>query len=189
MPTRPKNAAVRSREYLTPGEVDRLARAASSVGRHGHRDMCLIRLAAQHGFRVSELVGLRRDAIDLDNGLIHCARSKNGIPSTHPLGGREVRDLRKLLRSVPEASRFVFVSERGGPLTRSTVSKLVARAGELAGLGFPVHPHQLRHAAGFRLANQGRDTRSIQLWLGHRNIQHTVLYTQLGAGVFEGWAD
>jgi type 1 fimbriae regulatory protein FimB/type 1 fimbriae regulatory protein FimE len=150
--------------------------------------MCLIRVAATHGFRVSELVGLRRESIDLDAALIHCARSKHGIPSTHPLSGREVRDLRKLLRSFPDSSH-VFNSERGGPLTRSSVQRIVRRAGEEAGLGFPVHPHQLRHAAGFRLANQGRDTRSIQLWLGHRNIQHTVLYTQLGAGVFEGWAD
>jgi type 1 fimbriae regulatory protein FimB/type 1 fimbriae regulatory protein FimE len=70
------------------------------------------------------------------------------------------------------------------------VRKLVARAGEVAGIGFPVHPHMLRHAAGFKLANDGHDTRAIQHYLGHRNIQHTVRYTEMAPDRFKGfWRD
>jgi type 1 fimbriae regulatory protein FimB/type 1 fimbriae regulatory protein FimE len=71
-------------------------------------------------------------------------------------------------------SPYVFTTERNGPLTPSNIRKLTARAGELAKIGFPVHPHMLRHACGFKLANDGQDTRAIQHYLGHRNIQHTV---------------
>jgi type 1 fimbriae regulatory protein FimB/type 1 fimbriae regulatory protein FimE len=189
-PKRPKNAEVRGREYLTPGEVVRLAKAAAGVGRHGRRDALLILMASTHGLRVSELVGLRRDQVDLDSRtpLLHVRRRKRGVPSTHPLRGAEVRELRWLYRNYP-ASSLVFVSERGGGLDRSTVQKIVARAGERAGLGFPVHPHMLRHACGFKLANEGRDTRAIQLYLGHRNIQHTVRYTELSAERFTDFWD
>ena len=85
---------------------------------------------------------------------------------------------------------YLFVTKRGGPLTASTVRKLVARAGEKAGLSFPVHPHMLRHATGFYLANQGHDTRSIQHYLGHKQIAHTTRYTELAADRFNNfWAD
>lgn len=188
LPLKPKNQDVRGREWLTPAEVVRLAKAALRVGRHGHRDATLILFAATHGLRVSELVSLRRDQVDLDGALLFVSRLKRGSPSTHPLSGREVRDLRKVIRDYGD-SPFVFLSERRGRLTRSAVQKIVRRAGDLAGLGPAVHPHQLRHAAGYRLANQGRDTRSIQVWLGHRNIQHTVLYTEMSSRVFEGWED
>ena len=85
---------------------------------------------------------------------------------------------------------YLFVTERKGPLTTATVRKLVARAGEKAKLGFPVHPHMLRHACGYKLANDGQDTRAIQLYMGHRNIQHTVRYTELASDRFNGfWKD
>ena len=84
----------------------------------------------------------------------------------------------------------MFVSERKGPLTDSSVRKLVARVGEVAKLGFPVHPHMLRHACGYKLANEGHDTRAIQHYMGHRNIQHTVRYTELAPDRFSGfWKD
>lgn len=189
MPPRKRpNAEARGREYLTPSEVRRLAQAALRLGRNGHRDSLMIRLGATHGFRVSELCALRRDQLDLDAGTIHCRRRKRGIASTHPLSGREVRDLRRVLRDYPE-SPYVFPSERRTPLSRWAVAKMLRRAGEAARLGFGVHPHMLRHAAGYRLANEGRDTRSVQLWLGHRNIQHTVRYTELSAKVFQDWEE
>ena len=102
----------------------------------------------------------------------------------HPIEGDELRLLRRLQREYPDTP-FVFITERGGPLTRSTVSKIVARAGELAGLPFPVHPHMLRHATGYYLANKGHPTRTIQAYLGHKSIQHTVRYTELSAKAFE----
>jgi integrase len=79
----------------------------------------------------------------------------------------------------------VFTGERKGPLSGSAVRKITARAGEAAGLGFPVHPHMLRHAAGYKLANDGQDTRAIQHYLGHRNITHTVRYTELSPERFK----
>lgn len=85
---------------------------------------------------------------------------------------------------------YVFVTERKGPLTASTVRKMIARAGERAGIGFPVHLHMLRHGCGFKLANDGHDTRAIQHYLGHKQIQHTVRYTELASGRFENfWKD
>jgi type 1 fimbriae regulatory protein FimB/type 1 fimbriae regulatory protein FimE len=87
-------------------------------------------------------------------------------------------------------SAYVFLSERKGPLTDSSVRKMLAQAGERAALGFPVHPHQLRHGCGYKLANDKQDTRAIQLFLGHRNIQHTVQYTELAAERFQDfWRD
>ena len=75
-----------------------------------------------------------------------------------------------------QSSAFVFTTERGSPFSTSGFAKLIERAGEMAGLGFPVHAHMLRHACGFDLANNGVDTRSLQAYLGHKNIQHTVRY-------------
>jgi len=126
--------------------------------------------------------------VDLDAGLIHINRLKNGTPSTHPLGGPEIRALRRLKRDYP-ATQYVFVTERKGPMTDSAVRKLIARAGREAGLGFPVHPHMLRHACGFKLANDGHDTRAIQHYLGHKNIQHTVRYTELAPERFRDFWD
>lgn len=136
-----------------------------------------------------ELVGLRWEQVDLQRGALHVNRRKSGDPATHPLAGRELRSLRQLKRAYPE-SPFLFVTERGGPITEATVRKMMARAGEKARIGLPVHPHMLRHATGFYLANNGVDTRTIQAYLGHRNIKHTVRYTQLAPDRFRSlWRD
>jgi type 1 fimbriae regulatory protein FimE len=185
-PRRVPNLERRTREYLTPDEIEKLMTAAGRLGRHGHRDATLILIAFRHALRVGELVTLRWDQVDFTQGLLHVNRLKNGSPSPHPLRGPEIRALRRLKRE-SEASPYVFTTERGGPLTTSTVRKLVARAGQAAGIPFPVHPHMLRHAAGFKLANDGHDTRSVQHYLGHRNIQHTVRYTELAPGRFNGF--
>ena len=171
-PVRQRNKDVRTREYLTADEVDALMAAAGSTGRHRHRDRTLILLAYRHGLRVSERISLRWEQVDLKQGHLHIHRLKNGTPSTHPIRGPGIRALRSLRRDYPK-SPYLFVTERGGPLTASTVRKMVARAGENARLSFPVHPHMLRHATGFYLANQGHDTRAIQHYLGHKQIAHT----------------
>ena len=164
-------------------------RAARSAGRHGHRDATLILMAYRHGLRVSEVIALRWDAVEWRQGRLHVERLKQGSPSVHPLRGPELRALRRLLRE-SSASAYLFRSERGGPLAASTVRKMVARAGRIARLPFSVHPHMLRHGTGYKLANDGHDTRAIQLYLGHKNIQHTVQYTQLNASRFVGfWKD
>jgi type 1 fimbriae regulatory protein FimE len=188
-PKRHKRADVRSREYLTAAEVERLRKAARRIGRHGLRNDTMILLAYRHGLRVAELITLRWDQLDLDHGFLHVRRVKRGLPSTHPLTAGEMRALRRLKSRASDAA-YVFLSERKGPLTDSSVRKMVAQAGALAALGFPVHPHQLRHGCGYKLANDQHDTRAIQLFLGHRNIQHTVKYTALAAGRFQDfWQD
>ena len=186
---RPRNAELRTREYLTPDEVERLIKAAGKLGRHSHRDATLLLVIYRHGLRVSELVGLKREQVDLKNKLLHVTRRKNGIPTTHPLSGRELRALRKVIRDY-EDNRYVFVTERGDPLTPDTVRKLVQRAGQAARLKLSVHTHMLRHSTGYYLANEGIDTRTIQHYLGHRQIQHTVRYTELAPNRFKGlWED
>jgi type 1 fimbriae regulatory protein FimE len=189
-PRRQRNTDVRSREYLTPQEADALIAAAGKLGRYGHRDATMLMIAYRHGLRVGELVALRWDMVDLNAGHLHVRRLKNGTPSTHPLRGPGVRALRRVKREQAAGGSYVFTSERGGPMTASNVRKMVARAGVEAALPFTVHPHMLRHAAGFTLANAGHDTRSIQDYLGHRNIANTVIYTQLAAGRFNDfWKD
>ena len=188
-PPRQTNASRRRREYLTPDEIEKLLQASAKLGRHGARDRTLILIAYRHGLRVSELVALRWDQVDLKAGLLHVARLKNGLASTHPIRGPELRALREIRRNYPN-SPYLFVSELGGPLTPATVRKLITRAGERARLPFPIHPHMLRHSTGYKLANDGHDTRSIQQYLGHRNITHTVRYTELSPERFKGfWKD
>jgi type 1 fimbriae regulatory protein FimE len=188
-PIRKTNIESRPREYLKESEIELLMKAAKKVGRHGHRDSTLILIAYRHAFRVSELTTLRWDAIDLKQGLIHVNRLKGGVASTHPISGVEIRDLRRLKREYDQ-SPFVFTTERKGPITSSTVRKMITRSGINAGIDFPIHPHMLRHSTGFKLANDGQDTRSIQHYMGHRNIQHTVRYTELAPDRFRGgWND
>ena len=188
-PERGYNKDRRSREYLLPSELEAVMEAAGTVGRHGVRDKTLIMLAFRHGLRVSELVGLRWDMIDLKAGHIHVNRAKHGTHGVHPLRGPELRALRRLQREYP-GSPYLFMTERGGPLTTATVRKLVARAGVEAKIPFPIHPHMLRHSTGYKLANDGHDTRAIQQYLGHKNIQHTVRYTELSTSRFKNfWTD
>jgi type 1 fimbriae regulatory protein FimB/type 1 fimbriae regulatory protein FimE len=185
-PRRRKNKETRSREHLTPDEVAALIDAARGSGRYGQRDSTLILVMYRHGLRVSEAIALRWEAVELKQGLLHVTRLKNGTPSTHPLRGPELRALRAL-RADWEQSPYVFCSERGGPMTASNVRKMIARVGRQAKLPFPVHPHQLRHALGYKLAGEGQDTRAIQLYLGHRSITHTARYTELSPGRFKNF--
>jgi type 1 fimbriae regulatory protein FimE len=152
-PRRPRNVDLREREYLTPKEVDRLQDAARKHSRYGHRDATAILIAYRHGLRASELCELTWNMIELDSGRIHVRRAKNGVDSTHPLTGKEIRALRQLRRE-------------------------------------NLQSRMLRHACGFKLANDGVDTRALQHFLGHRNIMHTVRYTELRSDRFDGfWKD
>ena len=182
-PRRKRNAEVRAREYLTDAEIARLITGAG-VNRHGHRDATAVLVAYRHGLRAGELVTLRWDAIDFAHGRLHVTRLKGSAESVHPLSGRELRALRRLKREQDPASPFVFASERGAPFTTAGFRKMVARLGVAADFDLPVHPHMLRHACGFKLANDGVDTRSLQAYLGHKNIQHTVRYTELAPDRF-----
>ena len=183
VPGRKPNKAIRDREYLTESETERLMDAARK-GRWGHRDATLILLMVRHGLRVTEAVDLRWDQVDFAKGHLHVRRLKNGIDSVHTVQGDELRVLRELRRSQESQSAFVFTSERGGPMTRSNVAKVIEAAGDRAGLPH-LHPHMLRHTCGHLLADAGHDTRRLQLWLGHSDIKHTAAYSQLSARRFK----
>jgi site-specific recombinase XerD len=187
-PRRPKNSAVRTREHLTPSEVEKLIEAARA-NRYGHRDATMILVAYRHGLRAAELCDLRWDQVDSRGAVLHTRRVKNGTPSTHPIQGDELRALRRLQRE-SEASPFVFVSERGSPFTTAGFARMLERAAATARLEIKAHPHMLRHACGYALANKGHDTRAIQGWLGHRSITSTAVYTALAPGRFKDfWRD
>jgi integrase len=180
---RPKNAEVRTREYLTDAEVARLTEAAKA--NRYHRDATMILVAYRHGLRASELTDLQWNQIDFDAGTMAVRRAKKGSPNTHPIRGDELRALRRLAREQDPKSPFVFTSERGATFATAGFARMVERAGEAADLGFKAHPHMLRHACGFALANKGHDTRALQAYLGHKNIQHTVRYTELAPDRFK----
>ena len=177
-PKRRPNADLRTREHLTEAEVERLMEATKR-NRWGYRDATMVLVAYRHGLRASELVDLHWDQVDFRTASLHVRRVKQGKPSTHPIAGDELRALRRLQREQEPKSPFVFTSERGAPFSTAGFARMVERAGAEAKLGFKAHPHMLRHACGFALANRGHDTRALQAYLGHKNIQHTVRYTEL----------
>jgi|SRR5262245_11471522 len=123
--------------------------------------------------RASELVDLRWEQ----------RRVKQGTPSTHPILEDEL--LRRLQREQEHKSAFVFTSERAAPFSTAGFARIVERAGIAARLAFKAHPHMLRHACGYALATRGHDIRALQAYLGHRNIQHTVRYTELSPTRFK----
>jgi site-specific recombinase XerD len=188
-PRKRPNIEVRSREHLTEAEVERLIKAAAD-NRQGHRDQTMILVTFRHGLRTIEVTHLKWDAIDFNRGELHVARAKNGKSSTHHLSGRELRALRRLKREQDPASPFVFASERRAPFASRGFRQMIERLGVAANIGFPVHAHMLRHACGYKLVNDGVDTRVLQDYLGHRNIQHTVRYTELSPARFKNfWKD
>jgi integrase len=184
MPRRRPNGDLRTREYLTEAEVEKLMNVAKG-NRHGHRDATMILVAYRHGLRAAEVVDLRWDQVDFKTAILHVRRVKAGTPSSHPILGDELRALRRLQREQDPRSPFVFTSERGAPFATAGFARMVERAGIEGRLGFKAHPHMLRHACGYALANRGHDTRALQAYLGHRNIQHTVRYTELSPTRFK----
>jgi type 1 fimbriae regulatory protein FimB/type 1 fimbriae regulatory protein FimE len=183
-PKRLPNKALRTREHLTEAEVAKIIDAAKS-NRWGHRDATMMLIAYRHGLRACEVIDLRWDQVDFATATLHVRRVKRGTPSTHPVMGDELRALRRLHREQFPTSPFMFTSERGAPFGTAGFARMIERAGHAARLPFKIHPHMLRHACGYALANKGHDTRALQAYLGHRNIQHTVRYTELAPGRFK----
>jgi site-specific recombinase XerD len=147
---------------------------AARGNRWGHRDATAI------------LIAYRQACVPAS---WYVRRAKGGRASVHPLGAKELRALRRLQRETAQGVH-VFVSERLAPLSVAGYQRMVARAGDAAGFGFLVHSHMLRHSCGFKLANDGQDTRAIQHYLGHRSIASTVRYTALAPDRFKGfWKD
>src|SRR5262249_50162544 len=143
-PRRRRNGDLRTREYLTEAEVERLMKAATG-NRHGQRDATMILVAYRHGLRGPELVDLRWDQVEFMRATVHVGRGKQGTPSPHPIIGDELRALRRLQREQEPKSPFVFTSERGAPFATAGFARMIERAGVEAKFGFKPHPHMLRH--------------------------------------------
>jgi type 1 fimbriae regulatory protein FimB/type 1 fimbriae regulatory protein FimE len=178
------SSVVRTQEYLTANEVEGLMGTARKSSRYGHRDATMILIAYRHGLRASEVCDLQWHQVELNVGRLHVRRSKRGTSSVHPVQGDELRALRRLQRGQPPCP-YVFTSERGGPIAPKSFHTLIMRLGERASMPFPIHRHMLRHGCGYALANAGHDTRAIQAWMGHKNIQHTIRYTELAPDRFK----
>ena len=181
-PRRRPNKDFRPREHLTEREVMALIRAAKG-NRRGQRDATILLMCFRHGLRAGELCELQWSDVEFETATLHLRRAKGGQTGTHPLSGEELRALRALKREAKLP--YIFETERGTPFSVAGLEKLVARVGVAAKIPFLVHPHMLRHATGYALANKGVDTRTLQGYLGHRSIQSTVRYTELAPNRFK----
>jgi site-specific recombinase XerD len=181
------NDSLRDREYLLESEITRLITAAK-----GNKDTFLatrnhliILLSYRHGLRISELIGLKWEQIELEEARIHIKRLKGSNSGVHPMGADECRLCTKLRSRQPTKSPWMFTSNTGLVLTRDGVTKALATVAQAAKLEIKFHHHMLRHSCGYALTAQGNDTRLIQEYLGHRSIEHTVRYTALDPARFE----
>ena len=150
------------RKYLTGREIEKLMDYARKHSRYGHRDSTMILVTYRHGLRASEVCDLQWHQVELDHGRMHVRRAKNGTPSVHPIRGDEIRALRKLRREGPNEA-YVF-------------HHLIQRLGKAARMPFPLHPHMLRHACGYKLANDGHDTRALQHYRPQEHPAHRPLH-------------
>lgn len=180
------------RKFLTQSEVSALL-SATSEGSNPERNHCLIMMAFLHGFRVSELLMLRVSDLDLRERMLHVSRLKNGFSTVHPVLPSEARAIvrwmrvrKKMVAELGCDPGWLFISRSGQYLSRQQFYNIIAMAGKQAALPLTAHPHMLRHACGYALADNGVDTRLIQDYLGHRNIRHTVRYTASSSARFEG---
>jgi type 1 fimbriae regulatory protein FimB/type 1 fimbriae regulatory protein FimE len=118
----------RTRSDLTEAEVERLMWAARKHGPYGHRDATMILVAHRHGLRVGELVRLQWRQVHFESATLHVRRLKHGTPPSHPLSANELRALRRLRREQPAGTRFVFISERGTPMTTRGFAQMLSWA-------------------------------------------------------------
>jgi type 1 fimbriae regulatory protein FimB len=185
-PNKGHEATGRTREYLTPSEMERLLDRAKKYGRENQRfrNHCIILTMYRHGLRVGEAANLKWSDICFDDGTIYIRRLKGSNATTQYIEGDEMRSLRRLQREQADnPSPFVF-----GGLATTAIASTIKRIGK--GLfGFPIHSHMIRHSAGYALANKGVPTRTIQEFMGHTNIETTVIYTRLSPVQFKGLWD
>jgi type 1 fimbriae regulatory protein FimB/type 1 fimbriae regulatory protein FimE len=167
-------------KFLTEAQVEALAKAASN-----HRDRTMIMITFRHGLRVSELVSLKWEQVDLDAATMFIYRNKHGRDATHPIPGSELRDLRRLKRE--GAGEYLFPSRLGSPMSPRAFAQMLEKTAKGAGLPRPFNPHSLRHACGYYLASAGRSMRDIQHYLGHRDLKSTEIYTEAAPTNFRGF--
>lgn len=170
------------RKHFFKSEVDILIKLAKK-SRYGLRDSTMINTAYLHGLRSKELVDLEWDSVNFTDGTIYIKRAKGSKSGTHYLQGDELRALRKLQKL--SKSRFIFESERGNSMTTASFRMLLKRLGNKCDIAW-ASPHALRHGCGYELINKGVDVRTVQVWMGHSNIQNTTIYTELAPNATKG---
>lgn len=172
-------------DTLEPSEVDALLEAPSRHSAHGLRDRAFLELMYSSGLRVSELCGLSLQDIDLDEGYLRVQAGKRGKDRLVPVGGRAITAIRTYLTQArPQLVKgrtgsVLFLSSRGGALSRKTVWHWIKTYAEQAGISKPVKPHLLRHSFATHLLSNGADLRAIQEMLGHADIGTTEIYTRV----------
>jgi integrase len=177
------NSHERGKDFLSEGEM-KVFLASAKKSRYPKRNYLLLLMIYRHGLRASEAIQLKRADINIKESRIWVSRLKNGLSVEHPISGDELRAIKRYLSSRKDNLPWLFVNERGLPLTRQAVNYIVSTAAEKAKLE-NVHPHTLRHSCGFYLANKGYDLRLIQDYLGHRDPKHTAHYTRVMSKRFE----
>lgn len=184
--SRSANDAQRGRRHLTPQEVDSICQTIRKHSRYADRDELMVVVAFHHGYRVGELTDLKWQHIDLKSGQLSVKRSKNGVNTQHPIANkRELMLFRRLYRDQGKpTSGFLFRNERGGAVSTNGFQRMFNRYSEKA-TGTKWNAHALRHACGTTLINRGQDVRTVQVYMGHANIQNTVKYLHESTKQFE----
>jgi integrase/recombinase XerD len=168
---------------LSEREVEALLAAPDARSALGLRDRAMLELLYASGLRVSELVALARDRIDLGSGMLRVT-GKGGKERLVPFGQKAAQWLSRYLAEVrPELDRrrspHLFLSSRGSAMTRQRFWQLVEKYGRAAGVRTRLTPHRLRHSFATHLLEHGADLRALQMMLGHADIATTQIYTQV----------
>lgn len=174
----------KDRNFITTEELEQLIKATAKT-RYPLRNKAIIQTMFWHGLRVSELCKFKLSDLDTTTGRLFVKRLKSSLPTTHPIRPEVLRTLKRYLNNRDSSLRTLFINERGDQFDRSSINYLLKMLSKKADFSFFVNPHMLRHGCGYALANMGHDTRLIQDFLGHKNIQHTVIYTRTSAKRFE----
>lgn len=177
------NAREKAKDYLSDSEI-KLFLEASKKTRYPKRNYLLLLMMYRHGLRVSEGIALKKSDVNLKDSRVWVNRLKGGLSTEHPISGDELRAIKRYLNSREDNLPWLFVNERGLPLTRQAVSYIVNTVGEKVKVK-NIHPHTLSHSCGFYLANMGYDLRLIQDYLGHPDPKHTAQYTRVASKRFE----
>ena len=170
--------------FLSVEEVERLLAQPDTSSAIGLRDKAIIELMYSTGIRVSELAGIRVGDLQMEAGCLRCI-GKGNKERLVPVGKKALAVVEAYMKkSRPEllrdnASANLFLNQRGRPMDRVMIWKMMGRYGRKAALRKPLKPHTLRHSFATHLLDRGADLRSVQIMLGHSDISTTQIYTHV----------
>jgi integrase/recombinase XerD len=170
--------------FLTFGEVDRLLAAPDSAKPLGQRDLAMLEVLYATGIRVSELLSLRVEDLNLPVGYLTCM-GKGSRERIVPLGRKAIDQLQQYLKRVRGSlvgrgpSPYLFTNRNGAKMSRQGFWKILKAYGQAAGIKRRLSPHVLRHSFATHLLEHGADLRAVQMMLGHADISTTQIYTHV----------